>query len=75
MAVKTDVRCFCNSKFKALDGFGESLGVSAKPVLVFLNGAKVNDKVWLLVNMLDDGDEMIIGGEGQRCHGGWHPAV
>jgi phosphoglycerate kinase len=33
-----------------------------KPFLVILGGAKVKDKIQLILNMIDKVDEMIIGG-------------
>lgn len=42
-----------------LGGFLES---PKKPVLVILGGAKVTDKIELILNMLNVADELIIGG-------------
>merc|ERR1712151_616667 len=45
-----------------LDAFAKVLDSPAKPVLAILGGAKVSDKIQLIMNMLDKVDKMIIGG-------------
>merc|ERR1711896_58925 len=45
-----------------LDAFAKVLETPAKPVLAILGGAKVTDKIQLIMNMLDKVDQMIIGG-------------
>merc|ERR1739838_1274960 len=47
---------------KELDAFAKVLDTPAKPVLVILGGAKVSDKIQLIMNMLDKVNKMIIGG-------------
>jgi len=47
---------------KELDAFSKVLDVPAKPVLAILGGAKVSDKIQLIMNMLDKVDKMIVGG-------------
>ena len=47
---------------KELDFFAKALEHPAKPFLVVLGGAKIRDKIPLIMNMLDKVDEMIIGG-------------
>merc|ERR1712194_833805 len=47
---------------KELDAFAKVLDSPAKPVLAILGGAKVSDKIQLIMNMLDKVDKMIIGG-------------
>merc|ERR1712039_847567 len=47
---------------KGLDAFAKVLDEPAKPVLAILGGAKVSDKIQLIMNMLDKVDKMIIGG-------------
>merc|ERR1712190_563017 len=45
-----------------LDAFAKVLDAPAKPVLAILGGAKVTDKIQLIMNMLDKVNKMIIGG-------------
>merc|ERR1712032_320837 len=47
---------------KELDAFAKVLETPATPVLAILGGAKVSDKIQLIMNMLDKVDKMIIGG-------------
>merc|ERR1712176_788854 len=47
---------------KELDAFAKVLDTPAKPVLAILGGAKVSDKIQLIMNMLDKVDKMIVGG-------------
>merc|ERR1712039_1158593 len=47
---------------KELDAFAKVLETPAKPVLAILGGAKVSDKIQLIMNMLDKVDKMIVGG-------------
>ncbi|XP_062392462.1 phosphoglycerate kinase 1 [Sardina pilchardus] len=47
---------------KELDYFAMALEKPARPFLAILGGAKVKDKIQLINNMLDQVDEMIIGG-------------
>merc|ERR1739838_1105600 len=47
---------------KELDAFAKVLDEPAKPVLAILGGAKVSDKIQLIMNMLDKVNKMIIGG-------------
>ncbi len=47
---------------KELDAFGAVLEHPRRPVLAILGGAKINDKIKLIENLLDKADEIIIGG-------------
>jgi len=47
---------------KELDAFAKVLDVPRRPVLAILGGAKVSDKIQLIMNMLDKVDKIIIGG-------------
>lgn len=47
---------------KELDYFGKALSDPERPFLAILGGAKVADKIQLIENLLDQVDEMIIGG-------------
>jgi len=57
-----DVKCAGFLMFKELDAFSKVLDSPAKPVLAILGGAKVSDKIQLIMNMLDKVDKMIVGG-------------
>jgi 3-phosphoglycerate kinase len=46
---------------KELDYFSKALDAPARPFLAILGGAKVSDKIQLIMNLLDKVDEMIIG--------------
>jgi len=45
-----------------LQAFAKVLDTPAKPVLAILGGAKVSDKIQLILNMIDKVDKLIIGG-------------
>jgi len=47
---------------KELDYFAKALERPERPFLAILGGAKVSDKIKLIINLLDQVDEMIIGG-------------
>ena len=47
---------------KELDSFASVLESPQRPLTVVMGGAKVKDKIQLIMNMLDIVDEMIIGG-------------
>lgn len=47
---------------RELDYFGKALSDPARPFLAILGGAKVEDKIQLIDNLIDKVDEMIIGG-------------
>jgi len=47
---------------KELDYFGKVLESPERPLTVVMGGAKVQDKIQLIYNMLDLVDEMVIGG-------------
>jgi len=47
---------------KELEAFSKVLDVPKRPVLAILGGAKVSDKIQLIMNMLDKVNIMIIGG-------------
>lgn len=57
-----EVKCAGGLMFKELDAFAKVLDSPAKPVLAILGGAKVSDKIQLIMNLLDKVDKMIIGG-------------
>merc|ERR1712232_672207 len=57
-----DVKCSGGLMSKELDAFAKVLDTPAKPVLAILGGAKVSDKIQLIMNMLDKVNTMIIGG-------------
>jgi phosphoglycerate kinase len=57
-----DVKCSGALMSKELDAFAKVLDSPAKPVLAILGGAKVSDKIQLILNMLDKVDKLIIGG-------------
>mmetsp|Transcript_27147 Transcript_27147/g.77065 ORF Transcript_27147/g.77065 Transcript_27147/m.77065 type:complete len:341 (-) Transcript_27147:97-1119(-) len=57
-----EVKCSGGLMSKELDAFAKVLETPAKPVLAILGGAKVSDKIQLIMNMLDKVDKMIIGG-------------
>jgi len=57
-----DVKCSGGLMSKELDAFAKVLDTPAKPVLAILGGAKVSDKIQLIMNMLDKVDKIIIGG-------------
>merc|ERR1711907_272951 len=47
---------------KELDAFAKILDTPEKPVLAILGGAKVSDKIQLIMNLLDKVDKIIVGG-------------
>ncbi|KAM3143557.1 hypothetical protein pb186bvf_004319 [Paramecium bursaria] len=47
---------------RELEYFAKALETPQRPFLVVLGGAKVKDKIQLILNLLDKVDEMIIGG-------------
>merc|ERR1712072_47264 len=47
---------------KELDAFAKVLETPVKPVMAILGGAKVSDKIQLIMNMLDKVNKLIIGG-------------
>merc|ERR1712113_591653 len=57
-----DTKCSGGLMSKELDAFAKVLDAPAKPVLAILGGAKVSDKIQLIMNMLDKVDKMIVGG-------------
>jgi len=57
-----DVKCSGGLMSKELDAFAKVLDSPAKPVLAILGGAKVSDKIQLIMNMLNKVDKIIIGG-------------
>merc|ERR1719373_129677 len=57
-----DVKCAGNLMSAELDAFAKILDSPTKPVLGILGGAKVSDKIQLIMNLLDKVDKMIIGG-------------
>jgi len=57
-----DIKCAGALMDKELSAFAKVLETPAKPVLAILGGAKVSDKIQLIMNMLDKVDKLIIGG-------------
>jgi len=57
-----DVKCGGALMSKELDAFAKVLDAPVKPVLAILGGAKVSDKIQLIMNMLDKVNKIIIGG-------------
>jgi phosphoglycerate kinase len=47
---------------KELEAFGKVLDAPQRPFLAILGGAKVADKIQLIMNLIDKADEIIIGG-------------
>merc|ERR1712187_43616 len=57
-----DVKCSGALMSKELDAFAKVLDAPVKPVLAILGGAKVSDKIQLIMNLLDKVDKIIVGG-------------
>jgi len=57
-----DVKCAGFLVAKELDAFSKVLNTPATPVLAILGGAKVSDKIQLIMNLLDKVNIMIVGG-------------
>merc|ERR1719237_1828473 len=57
-----DVKCSGALMSKELDAFAKVLDAPVKPMLAILGGAKVSDKIQLIMNMLDKVNKIIIGG-------------
>jgi len=57
-----EVKCSGALMSKELDAFAKVLDSPATPVLAILGGAKVSDKIQLIMNMLDKVNKIIIGG-------------
>uniref|UniRef100_A0A7S1WME9 Phosphoglycerate kinase n=1 Tax=Alexandrium catenella TaxID=2925 RepID=A0A7S1WME9_ALECA len=57
-----DVKVSGGLMSKELDAFAKVLDTPVKPVLAILGGAKVGDKIQLIMNLLDKVDKMIVGG-------------
>lgn len=57
-----DVKCSGGLMSKELDAFAKVLDSPAKPVLAILGGAKVSDKIQLIMNLLDKVNKIIVGG-------------
>lgn len=62
VGVNLPIRCAGFLLRKELQAFARVLEEPHRPVLAILGGAKVNDKIQLINNLLDKVDEMIIGG-------------
>jgi len=56
------VKCSGFLVAKELDAFAKVLDNPARPMCAILGGAKVSDKIQLIVNLLDKVNIMIIGG-------------
>jgi phosphoglycerate kinase len=57
-----EIKCSGFLMSKELDAFAKVLDTPSKPVLAILGGAKVSDKIQLIMNMLDKVDKLIVGG-------------
>jgi len=57
-----DIKCSGGLMSKELDAFAKVLDEPARPVLAILGGAKVSDKIQLIMNMLNKVNKIIIGG-------------
>eukprot|EP00929_Paragymnodinium_shiwhaense_P001791 TRINITY_DN101_c0_g1_i7.p1 TRINITY_DN101_c0_g1~~TRINITY_DN101_c0_g1_i7.p1 ORF type:complete len:419 (-),score=179.35 TRINITY_DN101_c0_g1_i7:155-1411(-) len=57
-----DVKCAGFLVAKELEAFSKVLNTPATPVLAILGGAKVSDKIQLIMNLLDKVNIMIVGG-------------
>jgi phosphoglycerate kinase len=57
-----DVKCSGALMSKELDAFAKVLDAPLKPMLAILGGAKVSDKIQLIMNLLDKVDKIIVGG-------------
>eukprot|EP00933_Yihiella_yeosuensis_P020783 TRINITY_DN165_c0_g1_i1.p1 TRINITY_DN165_c0_g1~~TRINITY_DN165_c0_g1_i1.p1 ORF type:complete len:418 (+),score=149.85 TRINITY_DN165_c0_g1_i1:99-1352(+) len=57
-----DVKCAGDLMGKELSAFAKVLDEPAKPVLAILGGAKVSDKIQLIMNMIDKVNKIIVGG-------------
>jgi len=57
-----EIKCAGSLMGKELTAFDKVLDKPATPVLAILGGAKVSDKIQLIMNMLDKVNKMIIGG-------------
>jgi len=57
-----DVKCSGGLMAKELSAFAKVLDEPARPLLAILGGAKVSDKIQLIMNMLDKVNKIIIGG-------------
>jgi len=57
-----DVKCSGALMSKELDAFAKVLDAPVKPMLAILGGAKVSDKIQLIMNLLDKVDKIIVGG-------------
>merc|ERR1711971_63815 len=55
-------KCAGSLMLAELSAFAKVLETPAKPVLAILGGAKVSDKIQLIMNLLDKVDKMIVGG-------------
>lgn len=62
IGVNSDVKVAGFLMMKELDYFHGVLEKPARPFLSILGGAKVEDKIQLIMNLLDKVDEMVIGG-------------
>jgi phosphoglycerate kinase len=62
VGVKHDTRAAGYLMGKEVEYFAKALETPNRPLLVILGGAKVSDKIKLINNLLDQCNEMIIGG-------------
>merc|ERR1719486_1878112 len=57
-----EIKCSGSLMSKELSAFDKVLETPATPVLAILGGAKVSDKIQLIMNMLDKVNLLIVGG-------------
>merc|ERR1712217_439454 len=57
-----DVKCSGALMSKELAAFAKVLDAPVKPMLAILGGAKVSDKIQLIMNLLDKVNKIIVGG-------------
>jgi phosphoglycerate kinase len=57
-----DIKCSGDLMAKELTAFAKVLDAPVRPVLAILGGAKVSDKIQLIMNLLDKVNKIIIGG-------------
>lgn len=62
VGVKHEVRAAGMLMSKEIEYFAKALETPERPLCVIMGGAKVSDKIQLIMNLLDNCNEMIIGG-------------
>lgn len=62
VGVNLPIRCSGFLLRKELQAFSQVIEAPKRPFVAILGGAKIHDKIQLIMNLLDQVDEMIIGG-------------